>query len=126
LKNDFTRTGKRNTRGALNDGINSLTRYYLNNFRDGFRQDSYDLLSGAYVVDSLKPSPFAANDRMRLVGLLLLAALLLLGSYLWPYTLTSQLLFAVLWAVSLWLVWRLVLRSGKRLVDAPCLLPPKK
>ena len=54
LKNDFTRTGKRNMRGGtqtaitsfflklriavLNDGVNSMMRYYLNNFVDGFRQ----------------------------------------------------------------------------------------
>ena len=38
LKADFTRTGKRTTYGLARDGINSLTRYYLNNFQDGFRQ----------------------------------------------------------------------------------------
>jgi hypothetical protein len=38
LKTDFTRTGKRTLKGALNDGLNSITRYYLNNFSDGFRQ----------------------------------------------------------------------------------------
>lgn len=38
LKTDFTRTGKRTRMGALKDGINSLTRYYKNNFADGFRQ----------------------------------------------------------------------------------------
>ncbi|KPJ08916.1 Phosphatidylinositide phosphatase SAC1-A [Papilio machaon] len=38
LKTDFTRTGKRTRVGALRDGVNSLTRYYKNNFTDGFRQ----------------------------------------------------------------------------------------
>lgn len=38
LKTDFTRTGKRSVQGAIQDGINSLTRYYKNNFTDGFRQ----------------------------------------------------------------------------------------
>jgi len=38
LKTDFTRTGKRTQAGVLRDGINSLTRYYKNNFTDGFRQ----------------------------------------------------------------------------------------
>jgi len=37
LKTDFTRTGKRTMRGAIDDGINSLTRYVLNNFMDGRR-----------------------------------------------------------------------------------------
>lgn len=40
LKTDFTRTGKRTKLGALKDGINSMTRYYKNNFTDGFRQVS--------------------------------------------------------------------------------------
>jgi hypothetical protein len=38
LKTDFTRTGKRSWQGILNDGLNSLTRYYRNNFTHGFRQ----------------------------------------------------------------------------------------
>lgn len=38
LKTDFTRTGKRTKPGLLKDGVNSLVRYYKNNFADGFRQ----------------------------------------------------------------------------------------
>jgi len=38
LKTDFTRTGKRTKLGAIKDGLNSLTRYYKNNFADGYRQ----------------------------------------------------------------------------------------
>lgn len=40
LKTDYTRTGKRTNWGLVRDGINSLTRYYKNNFTDGFRQVS--------------------------------------------------------------------------------------
>lgn len=50
LKTDFTRTGKRTKKGLMNDGVNSLTRYYLNNFNDGFRQDSMDFFLGNYKV----------------------------------------------------------------------------
>lgn len=45
LKTDFTRTGKRTYKGALDDGINSVTRYYINNFTDGFYVDCFDLLT---------------------------------------------------------------------------------
>jgi phosphatidylinositol 4-phosphatase len=38
LKTDFTRTGKRTKEGAIQDGINSVTRYLKNNFFDGPRQ----------------------------------------------------------------------------------------
>lgn len=38
LKSDFTRTGERTRRGALEDGVKSVTRYLKNNFFDGPRQ----------------------------------------------------------------------------------------
>lgn len=43
LKTDFTRTGKRTHQGAMNDGINSVTRYYINNFTDGYYHDCLDI-----------------------------------------------------------------------------------
>lgn len=46
LKRDFTRTGKRTKMGALDDGMNSLQRYYLNNFLDADRQEGMDLMVG--------------------------------------------------------------------------------
>lgn len=45
LKGDFTRTGKRTKKGALDDGMNSLQRYYFNNFLDADRQEGIDLLT---------------------------------------------------------------------------------
>ena len=45
LKGDFTRTGQRTKKGMLDDGVNSVTRYYLNNFADAMRQESYDLMT---------------------------------------------------------------------------------
>lgn len=60
LKTDYTRTGKRTRKGALNDLNNSITRYYKNNYSDGSRQDSYDLFLGNYrpYQDAVN-SPFA-------------------------------------------------------------------
>ncbi|KAJ3086427.1 hypothetical protein HK102_013156 [Quaeritorhiza haematococci] len=47
LKGDVTRTGQRSwIKGSADDLLNSLTRYYLNNFADGRKQDAYDLWSG--------------------------------------------------------------------------------
>jgi len=54
LKTDFTRTGKRSKEGALQDGINSITRYIKNNYFDGARQDAYDLFTGAWSADEGK------------------------------------------------------------------------
>ncbi|KAI8897472.1 SacI homology domain-containing protein [Globomyces pollinis-pini] len=51
LKADVTRTGKRQLiAGSYADGMNSLTRYYLNNFTHGHLQDSYDLLTGRSTI----------------------------------------------------------------------------
>ncbi|KAF5291296.1 hypothetical protein FQA39_LY03447, partial [Lamprigera yunnana] len=52
LKTDFTRSGKRTRLGLVRDGVNSLVRYYKNNFRDGHRQDSLDLLLGVADIHS--------------------------------------------------------------------------
>ena len=49
LKTDFTRLGIRTKQGALQDLQNSITRYALNNFADGPRQDAFDLFLGTYL-----------------------------------------------------------------------------
>jgi len=43
LKTDFTRTNKRTYAGGLNDGYNSLARYFINNFGDGYNVDCLDV-----------------------------------------------------------------------------------
>ncbi|CAJ2499918.1 Uu.00g027710.m01.CDS01 [Anthostomella pinea] len=48
MKTDLTRLGKRSRQGTLQDGNVAVSRYYLNNFKDGPRQDAYDLFLGAY------------------------------------------------------------------------------
>ena len=46
MKSDFVRTGKRTYKGNLQDGVISLTRFYINNFRDGYYQDCNDYFLG--------------------------------------------------------------------------------
>jgi len=50
LKSDFTRTGKRTTRGLIDDGLKTTMRYIKNNFFDGARQDGFDLVTGAWMA----------------------------------------------------------------------------
>ncbi|KAA0195177.1 Phosphatidylinositide phosphatase SAC1 [Fasciolopsis buskii] len=57
LKTDFTRTGKRTFYGMLMDGYNSIVRYYMNNFTDGFRQDAMHLFLGQYLVHEADGTP---------------------------------------------------------------------
>ncbi|KZO95798.1 hypothetical protein CALVIDRAFT_482345 [Calocera viscosa TUFC12733] len=46
LKGDFTRTGKRDINGMLNDGMNSLARLYSSAFADYFTQAVIDFFMG--------------------------------------------------------------------------------
>lgn len=46
LKRDVTRLGRRTRRGAIDDGINSAMRYYINNYQDTDRQIGVDALLG--------------------------------------------------------------------------------
>lgn len=55
LKTDFTRTGQRTKAGAFNDFTNSATRYLKNNYKDGDRQDSFDLILGEYIPTAESP-----------------------------------------------------------------------
>jgi len=46
LKGDFTRTGRRDLTGMLNDGVNSLARMYTSTFSDWFSQAVIDYALG--------------------------------------------------------------------------------
>ncbi|KAL7169626.1 hypothetical protein ACSBR2_034627 [Camellia fascicularis] len=59
LKRDLVRYGKQTMAGIIKDGISAISRYYLNNFHDGVRQDAMDLISGRYNVH--RNSPFQLN-----------------------------------------------------------------
>ncbi|KAJ6547710.1 SacI homology domain-containing protein [Mycena capillaripes] len=50
LKGDFTRTGKRDLGGMLNDGVNSLARMYTSTFSDWFCQAVIDFMLGNRTV----------------------------------------------------------------------------
>ena len=56
MKGDLTRTGHRNLKGTLKDGIYSANRYYINTFKDSVRQSIIDLMQGIY------PNNFSFTD----------------------------------------------------------------
>ena len=109
LKTDFTRTGSRTRAGMLQDLNNSVTRYVKNNFRDGPRQDAFDLFLGAYLptTENLSTHRTFADRRPPLIQAIpyILASSIFLvlvaslgnaqpGSALWPLR-----LFSLLWLV---------------------------
>ncbi|XP_043266866.1 phosphatidylinositol-3-phosphatase SAC1 [Venturia canescens] len=130
LKTDFTRTGKRTKWGALRDGINSLTRYYKNNFADGFRQDALEVFLGRYIVqegESLTmrcPLETERNWRYATFPLVLLvASSMLVAHIILParYT-TEALLYILFWGAMVAGTFATVIHHGKQYVDKPKLL----
>lgn len=79
LKRDLVRYGKQTMSGIVKDGISALSRYFLNNFQDGARQDAIDLISGHYTVSRIGPSPFQPKGNDTLSYLPVASALVLGG-----------------------------------------------
>lgn len=119
LKTDFTRTGKRTRLGAMKDGINSMTRYYKNNFADGFRQDAIDLFLG---LGELR-SPLQVERGWRYVtfpSVLLVAIAMFVASAILPseYS-TESLLYILFWGSMVAAVGSNIFRHGPEFVDKP-------
>ncbi|XP_046842315.1 phosphatidylinositol-3-phosphatase SAC1-like isoform X2 [Xenia sp. Carnegie-2017] len=130
LKTDFTRTGKRTRWGLLQDGYNSIIRYYKNNFSDGFRQDAIDLFLGNYVVDSAegitKPSPLQKTQDWKFM---LLPFILLIGfSMLIMSAMISttdpgfQFMYVLFWGLAVVFTLSIIFYYGKEFVDEPKLV----
>jgi len=78
LKTDYTRTGQRTLRGALEDLGHALMRYWKNNFCDGQRQDAIDLFLGSCTQTNVKVMIEEPHRKWLYLPLLLLADLSLL------------------------------------------------
>eukprot|EP00256_Glycine_max_P063650 XP_014633507.1 phosphoinositide phosphatase SAC8 isoform X2 [Glycine max] len=87
LKGDLVRYGKQTITGMIKDGMSALSRYYLNNFQDGIRQDALDLISGHYNVSRNVPSPFRSNNFEPLTYLPVASALIIGGLTATTFTL---------------------------------------
>ncbi|KYQ89139.1 putative phosphoinositide phosphatase [Tieghemostelium lacteum] len=120
LKNDFTRTGKRSLRGVIRDGENSLARYYLNNFRDGVRQDSFYLFTHHNDIDlanhvergSVGPSPI----------FYFLVILLLAFVFWWSYPI-HPIASVIFWVGLLFILKKIAFKYNREIVDKPRLFP---
>ncbi|KAL5550482.1 hypothetical protein UlMin_000658, partial [Ulmus minor] len=87
LKGDLVRYGKQTLGGKIKDGMSAISRYYLNNFHDGIRQDAMDLISGRYSINRNGPSPFQLNGFETLSYLPVASALIVGGLTLTTFTL---------------------------------------
>lgn len=150
LKTDFTRTGKRTKKGLLKDGTNSLTRYYKNNFNDGFRQDAIDLFLGNYKVKegegSAALSPLSRHQKgwkygtvrlssfvvyevisnwlfRQFPSVLLFAVSMFCATVLFSHEYnTESLLFVMFWGAMVFGTGSMILRNGRDFVDMPKLI----
>ncbi|XP_048000875.1 phosphatidylinositol-3-phosphatase SAC1 [Leguminivora glycinivorella] len=127
LKTDFTRTGKRTRLGLLRDGVNSLTRYFKNNFTDGFRQDSIDLLLGKYVVRDGEGNtalcPLRRDRDWKYItfpSVLLVAMSMFMASVAIPSKYTNEVLFSLMfWGACMGATLAYIVKHGKEFVDWP-------
>ncbi|XP_044746313.1 phosphatidylinositol-3-phosphatase SAC1-A [Coccinella septempunctata] len=119
LKTDFTRTGKRTKMGLIQDGVNSLMRYYKNNFTDGFRQDAIDLFLGNGEI----MAPMRVERGWRYVtfpSVLLVAMAMFVASAVFPqrYS-TESLMYLLFWGSMVAATATTIFRYGKEFIDRP-------
>lgn len=122
LKTDFTRTGKRTRMGLLRDGVNSMTRYYKNNFTDGYRQDALDMFHG--LADLRSPLRVERGWRyITFPSVLLVAIAMFVTCAVLPaeYS-TESLLYLLFWGSMIAYTSSTILKYGQEFVDKPRLL----
>ncbi|XP_042407787.1 phosphoinositide phosphatase SAC8-like isoform X4 [Zingiber officinale] len=126
LKGDLVRYGRQTLGGMIKDGISALTRYYLNNFHDGIRQDALDLISGHYTLSRSGSGRFQVNGIDSLPYLPVASALIMGGLTMTSFTLhqavgrsTNPLASSVFWASLTAGVMALVKANGKQFCSRP-------
>jgi len=120
LKVDFTRTGKRTKKGALDDGKKSLQRYIINNFYDGTRKNAIDAFLGKITPENkVQPSPFRhfAMAKMLITAVICMFLVHIAGRATGESWL-AYLLGVVLGAVML---QKILTVNGRSLIDRPVL-----
>jgi hypothetical protein len=133
LKTDFTRTGRRTKAGLLRDGWNSLVRYVINNFYDGFRQDAMDLFLGHYEVEAsegiTKVSPLRQERDWKFYALpavFMVAFSMCVISVLIPDEhLSEQVMYILFWGGASAISLGSIYYYGKVFVNRPKLVPEK-
>lgn len=130
MKSAFTRTGKRDVSGLMDDGIKSLTRYYLNNFRDGGKQDALDLVTGTFKPErDGRSTPTLAG--MSPATLLIIAAALFRFAYTNMQNMSAlQDALTIEALKQMWLplflafgILQIIKKFGKYFVDTPTFRP---
>jgi hypothetical protein len=115
--------------GLIADGINSLMRYYLNNFTDGTRQDAMDLFYGHYSVrldDYYSPFIYHFERSLLMAPVVMILSIILL-LYFFLYSggsFTFRLFGTIGTVITFILATMIVLQNGVHYVQYPRLRPP--
>ncbi|ESW28226.1 hypothetical protein PHAVU_003G269400 [Phaseolus vulgaris] len=132
LKGDFVRFGHRTMQGIINDGVNALMRYYLNNFCDGTKQDSIDLLQGHFIVSANREQTPSQSQGIEAIASFPLAlGLVLTGFFFTTMSLTQvrydfkHLFFSLLWASISVGIAAFVKANGRVFCNRPRLHKPR-
>ncbi|CAJ0578115.1 unnamed protein product, partial [Mesorhabditis spiculigera] len=121
LKSDYTRLGRRTYMGAVNDGVNSITRYFRNNFADGQRQDAIDLFLGNFRVEStnlpvsIEASLFSLNQQ----GIALLAAAVAMSMTVLCILVAENASATLFWMFVFCLCMAFIVLNGEDFVNTP-------
>ncbi|XP_010675806.3 phosphoinositide phosphatase SAC7 isoform X5 [Beta vulgaris subsp. vulgaris] len=134
LKGDFVRFGQRTIEGIFKDGWNALARYYLNNFRDGTKQDAIDMVHGhfiAFVSRDLTTQP--PKGGLEAVASLPIALFLILAGFLFSLMSLRQvrydwrhLFFSLMWASLSIAIAAFVRANGRIFCNRPRLHKPRR
>ncbi|VDO36955.1 unnamed protein product [Brugia timori] len=121
LKADYTRFGKRTFSGAWNDCINAFTRYFRNNFADGYRQDAINLFLGNFRVDpSNLPATFETTVLSfdyhggAIVGAIFAAAMIILCILV-----AENMTATIFWLVVFMALMLFIFVNGEEFVNKP-------
>ncbi|KAK3005919.1 hypothetical protein RJ639_017792 [Escallonia herrerae] len=134
LKGDFVRCGQRTMQGILNDGWNSLMRYYLNNFCDGTKQDAIDLLQGHYIVSVARDmTPPSQKGGIEAIASFPLALLLIVTGFFFAMMSLRRvryniwnLLISIIWASMSLAIAAVVKANGRIFCNRPRLHKPPR
>lgn len=131
MKTDFTRTGKRSQKGALEDGYKSVTRYVKNNYFDGPRQDAFDLMTGAWTPRRGKSTAMALLvDRRPLIirsmpYVLFFSLFMICAGLTLPRSSDYSLkYYFIFWIILVAASWSFIVAYGIDYVNWPRLNPP--
>ncbi|XP_012844877.1 PREDICTED: phosphoinositide phosphatase SAC6-like [Erythranthe guttata] len=133
MKGDFVRCGQRTMQGIVQDSWTSLMRYYLNNFRDGTKQDAIDLLHGYFIVSVSKnmASAIKKGGIEALASFPVAFSLIMTGFFFGTISLRQvrydpwNLVVAVMWMGMSFVVTSFVRANGRVFCNRPRLHQPR-